>query len=345
MSQIKNIKKILIIRLSAIGDVIRVIPALESLKITFPDAKIDWVVEKKSADILIDHPLLNECIIFERDNKITKSVKNFIKICKSLKNKNYDIVLDFHGVIKSGLISWATKAPLRYSFAPPRAQELSHLFATHLVKLPKDKILSRVEENFELIKRLGASPVDYWHEIEIPPEIEEEINTFLQQNIETNKTLILIHPPVERPEKQWPLDYFAKLCDILISDGRFEVILSWGPGQFDVVKQVSAKMKHRPHIAPETPTLKHLACLISHSKVFVSGDSGPMHLAWLLHHPLIAIFGGTNPAQHAPKGPKCIYLYKGPLPFPKRMPLSLAQEALRNISPEEVYEAILKILY
>lgn len=345
MELLENINRILIIRLSSIGDVIRVIPAMESLKIAYPDALIDWVVEKKSADVLIDHPCLNECIVFERGNRITTSTKRFFRLCKLIQDKKYELVLDFHGIIKSGLISWFTQAKYRYSFAPPRAQEFSHLFATHKVYLPSDVILSRVEENFELIKAVGAQPVDYWRGIEIPITIEEEIENFLHNHIETDKELILIHPPVERPEKQWPLEYFAQLGDLLISDGRFEVMLSWGPNQLKIVKQVSELMKHKVHIAPETPTLKHLASLISHSKVFISGDTGPMHLAWIIHHPLIAIFGGTNPLQHAPKGPKCIYLYKGPVPFPRKMSLPQAQEALKSITPEEVYESVIKLIY
>ncbi|MCX8064232.1 MAG: glycosyltransferase family 9 protein [Candidatus Hydrogenedentes bacterium] len=318
---------------------------MESLKIAYPEAEIDWVVEKKSADLLIDHPYINECLVFERDKNIITSMKKFINLCYCIQRKKYDLVLDFHGIIKSGLISWFSKASYRYSFAPPRAQEFSHLFATYKIYLPPGITISRVEENFELIKAVGALPVDYWRGIEIPIAIEEEIDNYLQKTIETNKELVLIHPAVERPEKQWPLEYFSKLSDLLISDGRFEVMLSWGPNQLEIVKQVSEMMKHKVHIAPQTPTLKHLACLISRSKVFVSGDTGPMHLAWLIHHPLIAIFGGTNPIQHAPRGPNCISLYKGPTPFPPKMSLHQAQLALKNISPEEVYETILKITH
>ncbi len=340
---IKNISKILIIRLSAIGDVIRVIPSMESIRIAYPNAQIDWVVEKKACDVISGHPALNQCIVFERCSNITLSIKNFLSLCREIKKNQYDLVIDFHGILKSGLISFFSKAPYRYSFAPPRAQELSYLFANHRIALLQSDILSRVEENFILANAVGAKRIEDWIGMIIPIEIEEEIKNLLQKLCETNKKLIVIHPPVERPEKQWPTEHFAKLADFLIADGRFEVLFTWGPGQLEVIKQITKQMQYPVLVTPPLPTLKHLASLITHSSVFISGDTGPMHLAWLLHQPAICIFGGTNPQQHAPQGPPFRTLYKGPIPFPPRMSLSQAQEALRKISPEEVFKSVLEL--
>jgi len=342
-ASLNNISKILIIRLSAIGDVIRVIPAMEAIHIAYPEAHIDWVVEKKASEVITGHPLLNKCIIFERNNNLWSSIQNFYKLCKQIRGNRYDLVIDFHGILKSGFISFCSRAPYRFSFAPPRAQELSHIFANHLIALPKDKTLSRVEENFILARSVGAEKIEHWIGMLIPDDIEEEIQRLLQSICETNKKLIIIHPPVERFEKQWPLEYFAQLADFLIADGRFEVLLTWGPGQLNIVKQVVKKMSRPVLIAPELPSLKHLASLISHASLFISGDTGPMHLAWLLYQPAICIFGGTNPEQHAPQGPHYRTLYKGPVPFPKKMPLQQAQEALRKITPEEVYKIALEL--
>lgn len=341
---IKNISKILIIRLSAIGDVIRVIPAMEAIRIAYPNAQIDWAVEKKACDVISGHPALNQCIVFERSNNIVLSIKKFLSLCREIKKNQYDLVIDFHGILKSGLISFFSKASYRYSFAPPRAQEFSHIFANHHVALPQDKILTRVDENFMLANAVGAKKVDDWIGMVLPIEIEEEIQNLLQTLCETNKKLIIIHPPVERPEKQWPFEHFAKLADLLISDGRFEVLFTWGPGQLEVIKKITKQMQYPVLVTPQLPTLKHLASLVTRAFVFISGDTGPMHLAWLLHQPAICIFGGTNPQQHAPQGPHFHTLYKGPIPFPKKMSLQQAQEALRKITPEEVFKTVLEFI-
>ncbi|HPP58778.1 MAG TPA: glycosyltransferase family 9 protein [Candidatus Hydrogenedens sp.] len=339
----QHISKILIIRLSAIGDVIRVIPAMEAIRIAYPDAQIDWVVENKACDVINEHPALNNCIIFDRTNELMTSLNKFLTLCRHIRQNRYDLVLDFHGILKSGLISFFSKAPYRISFAPPRAQELSYIFATHRVSLPKDRILTRVEENFFLAEAIGAEKIDDWLGMLLPAEIEEEIQELLQTLCQTNRKLIIIHPPVERPEKQWQFEHFAKLADLLIADGRFEVLFTWGPGQLDVIRQITKRMQYPVLVSPQLPTLKHLACLISHSSVFISGDTGPMHLAWLLHQPAICIFGGTNPQQHAPHGTYFKVLYKGPIPFPKKMTLHQAQEALKQITPDEVFKTVLEL--
>ncbi|MGC8737129.1 MAG: glycosyltransferase family 9 protein [Candidatus Hydrogenedens sp.] len=340
----KDISKILIIRLSAIGDVIRVIPVMEAIRIAYPDAQIDWVVEKKASDVINGHPALNNCIVFERSDNIFSSLKKFLTLCKEIKENHYDLTIDFHGILKSGIISFFSRAPYRFSFAPPRAQEFSHLFANYQVALPPDKILTRVEENFMLAHVVGVEKIDDWIGMFIPIEIEEEIQNLMQKICETNKKLIVIHPPVERPEKQWPLGHFARLADLLIADGRFEVLFTWGPGQLNTIKQITKQMQYPVLVSPQLPTLKHLASIINYSSVFISGDTGPMHLAWLLQQPAICLFGGTNPQQHAPQGPHFRVLYKGPIPFPPKMSISQAQEYLKEITPDEVFKSVLELI-
>ena len=123
--------RILIIRLSAIGDVVRVLPALQILRDALPDAHIDWVVEKKSADVCRDHPSLDGIIVFDRPEGAWNAAKSFLALCNAIRNRRYDIVIDFHGILKSGLLAWASRAPKRYGFARPRSQEGNFLLFTH----------------------------------------------------------------------------------------------------------------------------------------------------------------------------------------------------------------------
>lgn len=343
--EVQNPEKILIIRLSAIGDVIRVIPAVEAIRSAYPEAIIDWLVEDKSKDIVEGHPAINECIVFHRSQHIIASTREFIRLCRYIKQKQYTIALDFHGILKSGILSFCTQAKRRIAFAPPRAQECSYLFATETISLPMGKVLSRVEENVLLAQSLGVQEVLHWRGVHIPYSVDEEVKEYLEQCYEPSKRLVLIHPAVDRPEKQWDLRNFAILADLLLSDGRFEVMLTWGPSQRTIAEHVAREMKHPVIIAPQTPTLKHLACLIQHADLFISCDTGPMHLAWILDKPVIGIFGGTNPEQHAPQGPHCKALYKGPQPFPKRLTLPQAQQALNAITPEEVYHSAIELLF
>ncbi|HQM34101.1 MAG TPA: glycosyltransferase family 9 protein [Candidatus Hydrogenedentes bacterium] len=335
--------RILIIRLSAIGDVVRVLPALQILRDALPDAHIDWVVEKKSADVCRDHPSLDGIIVFDRPEGAWNAAKSFLALCNAIRNRRYDIVIDFHGILKSGLLAWASRAPKRYGFARPRSQEGNFLFTNRRSGLPSHT-LNRVEENMILCEavvpaRAGCPSAT----IEVPPEVQEVVDDYVDRTFEAGKRLVAVHAPIDRREKRWPLDYFAEVCDLLIADGRFEVMLTWGPGQQHIAQTVFARCRRGPVIAPETPDLKHYAGLVGRANLYVGGDTGPMHIAAAMGTPVVAIFTGTNAVQHAPYQSPCEVL------TPERAHELLpqgetAEEALSPITPPMVYDACVRLL-
>lgn len=338
-----GVPRILIIRLSAIGDVIRVLPALHALRDLHPHAQIDWAVEPKAAAVLEAHPALDQVHLFDRTGTALEQARKFKEFCARLRTERYDIVLDFHGILKSGVMARATGAKLRYGFAPPRAQEMSHWFINRKVKLPQAR-MNRIEENLALCKALGAE----WHglevHIEIPEETEEEVHAFLEGTFDAGKRLVVVHAPVDRPEKQWPLAHFATLCDLLLGDGRFEVLLTYGPGQRATAQAVCDASLRKPVLAPELPTLKHLAALLKAATLFFGGDTGPMHLASALGVPVVAVFGGTDPAQHAPLRQPSLVLDGGPQPRPRAVDLVHGADWLARIAPDQAYDACVAVM-
>lgn len=340
---LNGVPRILIVRLSAIGDVVRVLPALHALRDLYPTAQIDWVVEPKSASVLEDHPALDQLILFTRPDGLLDAARAFQETARQIKATRYDMVLDFHGILKSGLLMKASRAKRRIGFAPPRSQELSHLFASERVDLPTQR-MNRIEENLALVKHLGAKLHSLDVVIDIAPEVEDDIDLYLEDVFHADKKLTLVHAPVDRPEKQWPLAYYAQLCDLLSSDGRFDVLLTWGPGQQAVAQEVSQLSKRKALVAPETPDLKHFAALSARSALFVGGDTGPMHIASAMGTPVVAIFGGTDPAKHSPLRLPHEVLSAAPEPFPKDVSLSEAEIYLRAISPENAFDACLRAL-
>lgn len=341
---INGVPRILFIRLSAIGDVVRVLPALHALRDLYPNAQIDWAVERRAADILTGHPGIDRVLIFERPEGAWKSTTEFTEFCAQVRASRYDIVLDFHGIFKSGLIMRASGAKKRYAFAPPRAQELSHLAATDTVKLPSNR-MNRIDENLELCKVLGAKRHTLDVLIAVPEEVQDEIDAFFDATYHGAKKIAVLHVPVERPEKQWPLAYFAALSDLLESDGRFEVLLTFGPGQRGVAEDVQRLAKRNPMIAPAMPDLKHMAWLAQHADVFFSGDTGPMHIASAMGTPVVAVFGGTDPAQHAPLRQPSEVLYAGPERRAKSIDLVNGPGYLALITPAMAYDACVRMAY
>ncbi len=338
---INGVPRILVVRLSAIGDVVRLLHGLHE---TYPNAQIDWAVERKSADILEGHPDLDRALVFDRPAKFRPALKAFWAFCRQIRANRYDIAVDFHGILKSGLITGFSGAPARYGFARPRSQEGSYLFTNKKVKLLSNG-LNRIEENMLLCEALGVKRPSLDVTIHVPHDVREEVDQFFEQTFDGGKWVVAMHVPVDRDEKRWPAAHFAQLADLLLADGRFEVMLTWGPGQFGAVEQVLAKARHNPLVAPETPNVKQYAWLAHRADLYFGGDTGPMHIASAMGTPVVAVFGGTDPAKHAPlrKPSEVLYVPPADSGDKGRQGLS-AQSRLRSITPEIAYDACIRVV-
>ncbi|MGH7411873.1 MAG: glycosyltransferase family 9 protein, partial [Candidatus Methylomirabilis sp.] len=153
-------RRILVIRLGAVGDVVRTMTALGPLRRRFPQARISWIAEEGPATLLRGHPCLDETIVLPRRHlgELFSSPSTFIPglarlgaIARDLRSRRYDLVLDFHGTLKSGLVSFATGALVRWGYAPPGSKEMNRLFNTHHVHLPSHP-LHRIERNLALVR-------------------------------------------------------------------------------------------------------------------------------------------------------------------------------------------------
>lgn len=342
---INGVPRILLVRLSAIGDVVRVLPALHALRNRYPNAQIDWAVEQKSYEVLSGHPELDQIHVFERRPEGgVDDIKAFLAFCKEIRAMRYEWVIDFHGIAKSGLLTRISGAKLRYGFARPRAQEFSYLATNRKVPLPT-RYMNRIEENLELCKALEAKVHSLDVHLHIPEEVDDTIDTYFHKTFHGAKKVVAVHAPVDRPEKQWPIEYFAQLADMIMGDGRYEVLLTWGPGQRDTVNEVVALTRGKPHVAPETPDLKHYAALVAQCDLYFGGDTGPMHIASAMGAPIVAVFGGTHPAQHAPLRKPSQVLYAGPDIPERSIDKENADSLFREITPEMAYDACVQLLH
>ena len=327
--------RILIIRLSAIGDVVRVLPALHSLRQKYPNAQIDWAVEPKSAPIVEGHPCLDRILVFDRPAGRIAAIAAFRRFRRQVREGRYDIAIDFHGILKSGLIASASRARERYGFSRPRSQEMSGLFTNHKVRL-RSRYLNRTEENLLLCDSLCQRRDLRDETIYVPQDVQDDIDAYFEKTFDASKLVVAMHAPVDRKEKQWPLDNFGQLADLLLADGRFEVLLTWGPGQAGVAEDVRKRTLRNPIICPETVDLKHLIRILHRADLYVGGDTGPMHIAAAMGTSVVAIFGGTDPAKHAPYRRPCQTLYV------EDHTLS-PEEKLRRITPQMAYEACVRV--
>jgi lipopolysaccharide heptosyltransferase I len=342
---IHGVPRILVIRLSAIGDVVRVVPAVESIRESFPHAQIDWAVEPKSADVIQGHPALDNVLVFERDRLGIRSARHFLRFAREIRRNRYDIILDFHGILKSGLLTAFSKAPARYGFGRPRGKEFGYVFVNKRLKLGS-AALNRVEENLRLSELLAPRSAHIEPSLYVPETTQAVIERFFEESFEGGKQVAAVHVPVDRPEKQWPIAHFARLCDMLLADGRFDVVLTWGPGQKRQVEEVQERSQRSLHICPEFSDIKHYIWVIANAGLYVGGDTGPMHIAAVMGTPVVALFGGTDPERHAPfRRPYEILTAEASHSGREDIARMTGAEKLALISADDVYDACIRVLF
>lgn len=353
--------RILIIRLSAVGDVINTLPVLKALRDNFPKSLIAWVVEDRAKDILLHRPDLDKVFVFERqrwsahlrpDKGLIRTLQETDRFIRSIRDMHFDIVLDLQGNLKSGLVTYLSKAPVRVGFNRGISKELNHLFANYRVNLDHQHI-NRVEKNLMMLKQLGlpsgggtdrerGQPA-----IHIPAEDEVPVERFLKEEGLAN--FIVFHPGTSDfgVYKRWSLANYASLGDRLLKMHEdLNILLTWGPAERDMVEEIAQKMGgKKPVLACETGSLTQLAVLLKRARLFVGSDSAPLHLASFLRVPTVALFGPKDPVIYGP------YYNHHSILIRKDIPCSPCQrrtcpypDCMHLITVEEVFQAVQRLL-
>ncbi len=351
---IKKPEKILIVRLSAIGDVVHVLPALRSLRSNLPDSKITWLVEDKASDILKGHPDIDKVITFPRRkwqrnilkiNKIINTVIEVFSFYKKLRKDRYDIVIDFQGNLKSGVMTLMTGSENRMGFGKGYCKEFNYLFTTHRICPPR-KRMHKIDKNLALLRGLDIDAAFHRPELPVSRADEEYISKFFRTNINGSLPIIIVQPCTSRfgSYKQWPVLNYALLADMILESYEANVIFSWGPGEINVVKKIVRNMKHKALVACKTKSIKQLIELIRRADLFIGGDTGPLHIASILDIPTVGIYGPKDPVIYGPYHDKAVVVRKELWCSPCKKRTCPDPECMTSILPEDVFHAVNKLI-
>jgi len=349
-------RKILVIKLSAIGDVIQTLPMVEALKNQYPQAQIDWLVEEDASDLLLENPVLNRVIVSHRKSwqkrlfrkgHFWTTLSEIKKFIRELRSVQYDWVIDNHGIFKSGIMVALSRGRRKIGFKPfpGIADEGNYLFTNERYKpLPIDR--HALERYLDLIAQVGVFVNEPDLKFSLPAEAQNKVEKVLRQHGLTSSPLVVIHPVAKWPTKQWPLENFAQLADNLVGKGA-SLVFTGSPDDREAVQSILGQIQNHQRVvnlAGKTG-LKELAGLFSLADLVLTPDTGPMHLAAAVQAPLIALFGPTAPWRTGPYGNNHVILRK-PLAcspcFKKKCP---TMECMKSLSVEEVLEAVEKKLW
>jgi lipopolysaccharide heptosyltransferase I len=289
--------KILIIKLGAIGDIIHTLPALAAIREYFPGAEISWVAEQRSAEILRGNELLDNLI--EVDTKslrggkvIEKMLIEGAKQIKNLRQYDFDIAIDFQGLLKSGVIAKLSGAKTRWGFARADLREpAARVFYTDTAKIPK--MTHVIRRNLALAgAALGINLES--ERISFPVFTSEEHQAEAAALAHrAGPNFAILNPAGGWVTKLWHAEKYGRLADMMWDEFGLESIVVTGPTESDLASQVLSASRSGKTIAAE-PSLKGFYELAKRSRVYVGGDTGPTHLAIAAGTPVVGIFGPTE---------------------------------------------------
>ncbi len=341
----KNVN-ILIVKLSAIGDVIHTLPSLAELRRLYPDAHITWVVEEAAADLVINHPFLNEVLISCRktwikdfqNGKIKQSLKEIFSFIKTLRQRHYDLVIDFHGLFKSSMIVFLSRGTRKLGY--DSWQELSGLFLNE--KIAEDMNKHAIDRYLDFPRYLGAS-IDK-AEFTMPSSKQAEetgLRLMREYNLE-NKKFIAINPIALWETKLWDNAKFARLADLINSELQMKPVFT--SSEKAAIEKITSLMTTQGINLGGVTTLLSLAYIYQKAKVVISTDSGPMHLAVAVKTPVVALFGPTDPARTGPYGAGHKIIRTDITCSPCFLKKCSTKKCMEDISPEQVFTVVKELV-
>jgi len=377
----KNVKKILVIKLRHIGDVLLAVPVFKALRENFPDAYITALVNSGTEDVLTGNPVINEVIVFDRNIKKMNPVQKYMRelsFLKTLRLKGFDMAVDLTSGDRAAIISFISGARYRLAYDPEGEGFLGKRYLyTHLAK--KDGSQHMVLQNLDVVKQFGISTDNLKVDLFIPDEARSFVKkVFEENNIPPHPPLskggtrggkvVHVHPTSRWLFKCWEDEYMAEVICWLIEQG-IKVVVTSSPDirELDKTKKILSLVSELSHVYGDSPhstappvnlgpspldlcgktTIKQLAAISEASDLFLGVDSAPMHIAAAVGTPIIALFGPTGEIQWGPWGKNHRVLSKDmsckPCKSGRCEGLQI-RECMKLIKPDDIKQTIIQML-
>lgn len=333
--------RILLVRLSALGDVVHCLPALASLRAARPRDEIAWLVEDRHAGLLEGHPHLDARFVFARRGGLAAVAA----VRREVRAWRPDAVLDLQGNLKSALLSRLSGASRRIGLPRGEAREGSHVAATEHVA-PGPPREHRTDRAFRLVAALG--PVERRAGM-LPPvreEAAEAVASALGAAGAVPGAFAVLVPGTSDfgAFKRWPAARFGELARRVRADAGLLPLVAAGPGQEPLADAVVAASGGAARRAPATRSLHELIALLRSSALVVGADSGPVAIAAVAGVPTVALFGPKDPAIYAPPGPRVAVVWKEVYCAPCRLRRCNDPICMTTMEADEAWDGVLRVL-
>ncbi len=347
-----RIEHLLIVRLSAMGDVIHTLPAAQALREAFPEAMIGWVIEERWAELLCapgtplrgprsaQRPLADwvhpvNLPGWRKSLFTIPTARQIAKVWNDIRYARYDVAVDLQGAIRSAVLARWSGAPVVYGAAEPRESPAS-LWYTREVVTRGEHVVEQAMSIAEAVAQRKVTmrrvefPVDHLMEGSISQDLaQQRVGDFA-----------ILNPGAGWGAKRWPAQRYGEVARALTKDG-LTCLVNFGPGEEKLFEEVN--VASGGVVRPTKASISGLIALTRRARLFIGGDTGPMHLAAALQVPIVGIFGPTDPARNGPYGTKSIVL-RNPASPTTHARKPQPDEAMLEISVDAVVNAAHRLL-
>lgn len=331
--------RVLISRMSAIGDTILTTPVACRLRDAFPSAHLAWVVEEKSSRFIEGHPAIDETIVLPRGWFVSPA--RILELRRRLRPMRFDAAIDCQSITKSALACWLSGAPLRIGCKGKYGSELSPLLNNRLIKPRRPHLTDR---SLELLTRLGLNAAAEPYEAvrwDLPtcPGAEQSVAEWMP-----NEAYAVINPGATWDSKLWEMDRFGEVAERIGRQRGLRSIVVWG-GERESrwADQIVAASNGWASKAPPT-SLQELASVLRQSRLLLSSDTGPMHLAVAVGTPTVGLFGSTHPDACGPYGAPHEAVLKQFQPGGRKARRYADNAAMRLITVDDAWQACRRVI-
>jgi heptosyltransferase-1 len=346
-----TVRKILVIRTSALGDIVHVLPALEALAELHPEASISWLVEPTGAGLLAGHPRIRRLHVFDRQRwkrewrrprSWPSLLGDFLRLVREVRKERFDLVVDFQCNVRSGIAVLLSGGRRSAGFAHPDCPEWGGRIFTG-EKAPRCPAgIHKVEKNLHLVRSLGWSGEAPRPRLVVPEVPRDRARDFVA-GLPGSGPVIALHPSVSRfgEIKRWPGERFRALADRARAELDARILITWGPGEREIAEAIE-----RPTIAPPVESPMELAALAAAADVLVAADTGILHIAAALGVPVVGLYGPKDETIYGPwpPGPR-VRVVRSPAPCsPCRLRRCEHRICMSLIEPEDVLAALREVL-
>ena len=302
----KKALRILIVRLTAIGDVIHVLPSFAALRRALPDAHIGWVVEDRAADLLRGLPGLDTLHVVPRrawkkeGRSLWGKAKDILMLRREMRDQAYDYAIDFQGLTKSGIWGWLSGAAKRIGYGDEDGREFNKWFTNQKI-IPNGNATHVIDRNAALLKPLGIESINQDFPMAWDADDETTADSCLSDTAGKGPVAVL-NPGAGWETKRWSPEQFGALGQALIQEDGYRVIVVWAGDAEKTMAETIVKLSGDGATLARPTSLRELAALLSKTQLFVGSDTGPMHIAVGLGVPTVALYGAADPKRNGPYG-------------------------------------------